>query len=99
MVFGQMGDMIKQAREMQGKLKKIKEELKNARYEAEKFGVKAVVDGEMEIKDLIVSPTVAPNQMTKLVKEVVNEALKKSKDDAAKKLKEAAGGLNIPGLG
>lgn len=99
MVFGQMGDMIKQAREMQGKLKKIKEELKHARYESEKQGVKVIVDGEMEIKELIIAPTVAPNQISRLVKETANDALKKSKDDAAKKLKQAAGGLNVPGLG
>ena len=99
MVFGQFGDMIKQAREMQGKLAKIKDELKNAKYEAEQQGVKVVVDGEMEIKELIIAPTVPPNQITRLVAAVANSALKKSKDDAAKKLKDAAGGLNIPGLG
>lgn len=98
MAFGQMGDMIKQAREMQGKLKKIKEELKHLRYDAEKHGVKVVVDGEMEIKEIIVAPTVGPNQLPQLIKDAANSALKKSKDDAAKKLKQAAGGLNVPGL-
>jgi DNA-binding YbaB/EbfC family protein len=98
MVFGQFGDMIKQAREMQGKLKKIKEELKHTRYEAESGGVKVIVDGEMEIKDVIIAPVVGINQVAKLVKDVTNQALKKAKDQAAEKLKEAAGGLNIPGL-
>lgn len=98
MVFGQFGDMVKQAREMQSKLKMIKEELKNARYEDEKQGVKVVVDGEMEIKELLIAPTVAPNQISKLVKDVANRSLKKAKDDAAGKLKSAAGGINIPGL-
>ncbi len=98
MVFGQMGDMVKQAREMQARLKKIKMELKHAKYESEAHGVKVIVDGEMDIKELIIAPTVAPNQIPKLVKEVTNKALKLSKDDAAKKLKQAAGGLNVPGL-
>ncbi|NQU17978.1 MAG: YbaB/EbfC family nucleoid-associated protein [Candidatus Saganbacteria bacterium] len=98
MAFGQMGDMIKQAREMQSRLKKIKEELKQSRYEDERGGVKVIVDGEMEIKELIIAPTVAPNQISKLVKDVTNGALKKSKNDAAGKLKQAAGGMNIPGL-
>jgi len=94
MIFGQFGDMVKQARELKANLDKVKGELSRARYEVETGGVKAVFSGEMELLDLKLPPNPDANR----VKEAINQGLKKAKDDAADKLKGAAGGMNIPGL-
>lgn len=94
MIFGQFGDMVKQARELQSNLKRIKDELSRMRYEGESGGVKAIVSGEMELIELTSPASASP----KNIKDAVNQALKKAKDDAANKLKDAAGGMNIPGL-
>jgi DNA-binding protein YbaB len=94
MILGNFGEMMKQAKELQQNLKKLKDELAHLKYEAEAGGVKVVVNGEMEILDI----KAAPNAEMKNIKEAANRALKQAKDDAAEKLKKAAGGLSLPGL-
>jgi len=98
MIFGNLGDIVKQAKDLQSNLKKIKEELTLLRYEAEAGGVKVIVNGEMEILEIKIVPSVNLNKAEALIKEAANRALKLAKDDAAEKLKKAAGGLNLPGL-
>jgi len=101
MVFGNLGnmaEMMKQAREMQNNLKKIKEELKRSQYEAEVNGVKVIVSGEMDIKELKLNPALDPKKQEESVKQAINKALKIAKDDSASKLKSLTGGLSIPGL-
>jgi len=92
--------MMKMAREMQGKLKDIKNELKNDMFEASAGGVKAVINGEMELKDLKIDPSETTNhgRLEKNVKEAVGRALKDAKDGAARKMKGLTGGLNLPGM-
>ncbi|MBI5700953.1 YbaB/EbfC family nucleoid-associated protein [Candidatus Saganbacteria bacterium] len=100
-MFGKLGDMaemMKQAQKMQDSLKKIKNDLKYARYEAESNGVKVIIDGEMEIKELKITTQMDNRKMEDTVKHVINKALKQSKDDAANRLKSATGGISIPGL-
>ena len=103
MVFGNlgnMGEMIKMAREMQGQLKKIKDELKNENFEVAQNGIKVIVNGEMEVKELSIDPkTVDPhnlNRLEKAVKDAVSRAVKEAKDGAAKKMKGLTGGLGLP---
>ncbi len=98
MVFGQFGDMMKQAKELQANLKKIKDELARARYEAEAGGIKVIVNGEMDILEIKINPAVDTGKIESLVKEAANRALKTAKEDAAQKLKKATGGLSIPGM-
>ncbi|HTY12867.1 MAG TPA: YbaB/EbfC family nucleoid-associated protein [Candidatus Omnitrophota bacterium] len=98
MVFGQFGDMVKQARDLQNNLKKVKDELSRMRYEAEVNGVFVIVDGEMNIIDVKVNPGVDPKKAVSSFKDAANRALKKSKDDAAERLKAATGGIKLPGM-
>jgi len=98
MVFGNMGEMVKMAREMQGKLKELSREV----FEGSAEGVVAKVSGDMELKEIKIDPRIVdPNNVGRLeknVSEAVKRALKTSKDEAAKKMKGLTGGLNIPGL-
>jgi len=96
MIFGNMGDMMKMAREMQGKLKKIKEELSREIYEGTAEGVLVKMSGDMELKELKVTPNC--KDIEKSVKDAVNKALKTAKDGAAKKMKGVTGGMGLPGL-
>lgn len=101
MIFGGLGDMgklMQQAKAMQGNLKRIKDELKHARYETESNGIKVVVDGELDIKELKISGHQDIGKIGDAVKNVVNKALKQARDDAANKLKSATGGLSLPGM-
>jgi len=98
-ILGNMGDMVNKARELQKSLARIKDELKHLTYEGEAGGVKVTVDGEMEIKKIDYDINrVASQQLGNFIREAANQALNKAKDDAAQKLKQAAGGLSLPGL-
>ncbi len=96
--LGNMGEMIKQAQNMQRELKRIKDNLKNARYEVEHSGIKIIVDGEMEIREVKFLSEQDPRKLEENLKNAVNKALKQAKEDAAKQLKSATGGMSIPGL-
>ncbi|MFA5839782.1 MAG: YbaB/EbfC family nucleoid-associated protein [Candidatus Margulisiibacteriota bacterium] len=98
--LGNMGEMMKMAREMQDKLKKVKEELKNENFEVNQNGVLVIVNGEMEVKELkIEAKVVDPNnvgRLEKAVKDAVSRAMKEAKDGAARKMKGLTGGLGLP---
>ncbi len=96
--LGNMAEMMKQAQQMQHSLKKIKEELKNSRYEAVVNGVKVIVDGEMDVKEVTIETQMDNKKMAESVKQAVSKAIRNSKDDAAQRLKSVTGGINIPGL-
>jgi DNA-binding protein YbaB len=98
MIFGQFGDMVKQAKDLQANLKKVKDELARMRYEAEAGGVKVVVSGELDILDVKAAPNANLSKVDALFEEAANKALKAAKDDAAEKLKKATGGIKLPGM-
>ncbi|MFA4967639.1 MAG: YbaB/EbfC family nucleoid-associated protein [Candidatus Margulisiibacteriota bacterium] len=98
MIFGQFGDMVKQAKELQSNLKKVKDELARMRYEAEVGGVKVVVSGELDILEVKVGQSANLSKVDAIFKETANKALKAAKDDAAERLKKATGGIQLPGM-
>lgn len=98
MIFGNMGEMMKMAKEMQGQLKRIKDELSRDIFEGTSGGVVVTVSGDMEIKDVIITPETNPGRLEKDVKEAVSRALKQAKDGAAQKMKGVTGGMNLPGM-
>ncbi|MFH1542054.1 MAG: YbaB/EbfC family nucleoid-associated protein [bacterium] len=92
--LGNMGEMLKMAKEMKGKLSEMKKELQAARYEETVNGIKVVISGEMQIMELKI-----PGNLTNLdkqVQEAINKVMKIAKDDAAQKMKGLAGGLGLP---
>ncbi len=95
---------MKQAQQMQSEMKKMQEELKNEIITtgAGRGAVVVSINGEMEIKTLVIDAKIAPmndgEKLAELIKFAVNDAVSKSKDIAAKKMSRVAGGLNIPGL-
>ena len=100
MIFGQMGDIIKMAKDMQGKMKTMKTELSLEVHQGFANGVSCTMNGEMDIKELKIEPKMLDaNNAQKLeqaVKESVEKALKSAKDSAAKKMKGLTGGLGLP---
>jgi DNA-binding YbaB/EbfC family protein len=102
MGFGDIGDMMRMAREMQGKLKEVKSQLAREIYEGKSNSVAVKVSGEMELKEIKIDPAVVdPDNVAKLEKEVgeaVGKAFKTAKDEAARKMKGLTGGLGLPGM-
>jgi len=79
---------MKQLKQMRDQALKIQNELKQQEVEVEQNGVKIVISGDQEIKELIID-----EMEEERVKNAVNKAIKKSQKIAAGKLQQMSGGL------
>jgi DNA-binding YbaB/EbfC family protein len=99
-----MGDLLKQAQMMQSKMESIQKELGNKRVEASVGGgmVKVTADGQQNILDIKISPEIVKPEEADMLQELVlsgvQEAIKLSRDLAAKEMSALTGGMNIPGM-
>ncbi len=99
-----MGDLMKQAQQLQAKLTRAQEDAAHKTVEASAGGnmVTAVVSGRLEIVSLRIDPTVitsGDNDMLQdLVIAAVNEGLRKAQKLMADEMAKATGGMKIPGL-
>lgn len=68
------------------KLKELQGQLEQEKEEAEKNGVKVVVNGRMEIEEVVLSEELSKKEQEETVKDCANEAMKKMQAIAAKKM-------------
>lgn len=96
---GNMGNLLKQAQKMQKQMQDASEELAQKEYKASSGGgmVEAVVNGEGELKSLIINEeAVDPDDVEMLqdmVIAAVNDALNTAKEDKAKVMSSFTGGM------
>lgn len=101
---GGMAQLMKQANQMQMKMKKTQEELALKEYEAASGGgaVKVKVNGDYKILSLTIDPEVMKSGDVEMLQDLIttaaNEAMKIAKDTSAKEMEKVTGGLNIPGM-
>ncbi len=101
--FG-MGDLMKQAHDMQKKMARAQEELKQMVAEGNAGGgiVRAHVNGQREILSIKIDPEVMKSEDPEMVEDMivaaVNQGLKKAAEMAQKELGKATGGLDLSGL-
>jgi DNA-binding YbaB/EbfC family protein len=99
-----MGDILKQAQQMQSKMLAIQESLKDKRVESSVGGgmVKVTADGQQNIIDIKISPEIIKPEeagmLHDLVLSGVQEAIKQSRELAAKEMSALTGGMNLPGM-
>jgi len=99
-----MGDLMKQAQQLQSKLARIQEEAANKTVEASAGGnmVTAVVNGRLEVVALRVDSSVVTagdvEMLQDLVIAAVNEGIRKAQKMVADEMGKVTGGLKIPGL-
>ncbi len=99
-----MGKLLKQAKEMKAKMKKVQDDLKKIRVTgASPDGkIQIVMSGELDVLEVKISPDLISSQYANalpgILMKAFNEAAKKAKDIASGQLAEISGGLNIPGL-
>ena len=102
--LGKMGGVLKKAMEMKNRLEEMKEELKDVEVEASAGGgmVKVLMNGKSEVLKISIEPEVIDKDdaemLETLVRAAVNDALDKTRAMMKEKMKEAAGGLDIPGI-
>lgn len=101
---GGIGNIMKQAQQMQRRMAEVQEELANKQVEATAGGgmVTATVSGKQQLLALKIDPAVVDPEdvemLQDLVTAAVNEALKQSQQMAGEEMSKLTGGLNIPGL-
>ncbi|MBU1356981.1 MAG: YbaB/EbfC family nucleoid-associated protein [Candidatus Edwardsbacteria bacterium] len=99
-----MGDILKQAQMMQTKMESIQKELANKRVEASVGGgmVKVTADGQQNILDIKISPEIIKPEEADMLQDLVlsgvQEAIKMSRDLAAKEMSGLTGGMSLPGM-
>lgn len=101
---GGMAQLMKQANQMQMRMKKAQEELAKATYEGTSGGgaVKVTVTGDNLISAIAIDPEVIKAGDAEMLQDMVmtatNDAMKKAKETSAKEMEKITGGMNIPGM-
>jgi DNA-binding protein YbaB len=67
-------------------LKAIKREMEQAKFEVTKDGVTVVINGAMTVENITLNPELNIERQSRMVTDCVNEAIKKSQQEMAKKL-------------
>jgi DNA-binding YbaB/EbfC family protein len=99
-----LGDLMKQAQQLQTKLARIQEEAGSKTVEASAGGnmVTVVINGRLELMSLRIDPSVVEGgdieMLQDLVIAAVNEGIRKAQKMMAEEMGKVAGGLKIPGL-
>lgn len=100
--FGGMAGLMKQANQMQMKMKKAQEELATKEFSGTAGGgaVTVKVNGENKVLAITINPDAASDveMLQDLVMAAVNDAIKIAKDETAKEMSKITGGMNIPGM-
>lgn len=100
--FGNMQQLMQQAKQMQKKMEDMQAQLATKTVEASAGGgaVKAVVSGKQELLSLTIAPEALEGadaeMLSDMVKGAVNEAIKKSQELQNELMGGAMGGMSLP---
>jgi DNA-binding YbaB/EbfC family protein len=99
-----MGNLVKQAQQMQQRMLKLQEELAQRTVEASVGGgmVTVAVNGKSEVLRVKVEPQVVDPDDVEMLEDLivagVNEALRKAQEMMSEEMAKLTGGMKIPGL-
>ena len=104
-MFGNLGElatMMKKAKDIKANMEKIRGELAETEFEGSSGGelVSAVVTGDLRVRRIHIASGACddPELLADLVQLAVNAALDNAKGTMQRKLNEATGGIDIPGM-
>jgi DNA-binding YbaB/EbfC family protein len=101
---GGQGNIMLQARRMQGQIKKLQDSMEDETYEGVAGGglVQVVVDGRQRVMQIDITPdAINPDdldELSDLLTAALNMALTESRESSQSEMKKITGGLNLPGL-
>jgi DNA-binding YbaB/EbfC family protein len=104
MSFGDIGNIMKQAQQLQERLAQVQDDVARRTVEAAAGGgmVKVTVNGKHELLTITIDPAVLKEDVElvqDLVLAAVNEGLRSAQRMVAEEMTKVTGGLKIPGLG
>ncbi|HMA81961.1 MAG TPA: YbaB/EbfC family nucleoid-associated protein [Candidatus Binatia bacterium] len=99
-----MGDLLKQAQEMQARMAKIQEELASKTVQGSAGGgmVQVTVNGQLnitrvQIESSVINPA-EKDMLEDLILAAVNDGMRKARELASAEMSKLTGGMKIPGL-
>ena len=101
---GGLQQMMRQANQMQSRIKKLQEELATREFEGTAGGgaVVAKVSGSNKVLAMEIKPDVVSADDMEMLQDMivvaVNEALKVAKETSDQEMSKITGGVNFPGL-
>jgi len=99
-----MGNIMKQAQQLQSRMLKLQEELAERTVEASAGGgmVRVVANGKQQVLSIQIEEEVVDpedvDMLQDLVLAAVNDALAKAQEMVSQEMGKLTGGMNIPGL-
>ena len=99
-----MGNLLKQAQDMQARMAKVQEELGHMTVEGSAGGgmVQVTVNGQFNLTAVKIEPSVISvdekGMLEDLVLAAANDAMRKAREMASTEMAKLTGGLKIPGL-
>ena len=99
-----MGDLLKQAQELQAKLTRLQEEAEKKTVEASAGGgmVTVIVNGKLQLVSIHVDAAVLAGGDREMVEDLivaaVNEGIRKAQQLVAEEMSRITGGLKLPGF-
>lgn len=99
-----MQNLMRQANQLQLKIKKLQDELAERSYEGSSGGdaVRVTVKGENSVTAVQISPDVMSSGDVEMLQDLImtamNDAMKKAKETHAAEMEKVTGGMNFPGL-
>jgi DNA-binding YbaB/EbfC family protein len=101
---GGMQALMKQANQMQLKMKKVQEELATKEFEGTSGGgaIQVKVTGDNKLVKVTISPEVMQSNDVEMLQDLIlaatNDAIRLAKETSQKEMDKVTGGLNIPGM-
>ena len=101
---GGMQALMKQANQMQSRMKKLQDELATREYEGTSGGGAVIIkiNGDHKLLAVTINPDVVQagdlEMLQDLILTATNDAVKLAKDTSQKEMEKVTGGLNFPGL-
>jgi nucleoid-associated protein EbfC len=102
--IGAMGNLLKQAQDMQARMAKIQEELANKTVEGSAGGgmVRVTVNGQFNVTAVKIETTVVNVDEKEMLEDLIlaatNDGVRKARELVSSEMSKITGGLKIPGL-
>ncbi|HEY7218287.1 MAG TPA: YbaB/EbfC family nucleoid-associated protein [Candidatus Binatia bacterium] len=102
--IGAMGNLLKQAQDMQARMAKIQEELANKTVEGSAGGgmVRVTVNGQFNVTAIKIESAVVNADEKEMLEDLIlaatNDGVRKARELVSSEMSKITGGLKIPGL-
>lgn len=90
-----MFNKLKHLKELRQQAKTIQNVLAQETTTVEKNGIKVVLDGNLEIKEITLNSDLAKDSQEEILRDCLNEAIKKTQRLMARKMQEMGGLPNL----